>query len=481
MKPSVSIVFASLLACISAIILVVCIRLPVSSLWKGYNILYVPVELEEQVVLQALESVGIEEVVSLSKQQQPVYSTFAPVQSIVSTQHSYLRQRENYFFDRSRQMQLFYVPTVAMDRAQVAVDFLQSLPGGLNTGLEGKTTYPWIVPLVVFLVFLILVVLSQAKSFMLTAGFFPLLFSVCIPSYSGASGAILLLYCFFLCSTFWKRKEMLKAIKKSALILLFGFASIPIAFIGSWKEGLLFLVTIVASLALCYILVNFAPKKSKGFMPVPIRSARLVSLVSSVASFTLFIPAVAATILSVSLLFFGYFPSDTSINGLFLPAPARYTEAMSFDSASFQDSGQQEYFGVELPSLVHYVDWVWDTLTYPYRSLHETQIIDLVAVGETVVMPSYQMNDKGIIQEGYTPIYSLDDSFIKSVLEGIREDGFQIERVLKTQNCFTSVVYRRMGDFLGGESQGQVYTILSLLATILISLVAGIFIWRIQK
>ena len=95
MKPSVSVVFASLLACISAIILVVCIRLPVSSLWKGYNILYVPVELEEQVVLQALESVGIEEVVSLSKQQQPVYSTFAPVQSIVSTQHSCLRQREN--------------------------------------------------------------------------------------------------------------------------------------------------------------------------------------------------------------------------------------------------------------------------------------------------------------------------------------------------------------------------------------------------
>ena len=481
MKPSVSIVFASLLAFISAIILVVCIRLPVSSLWKGYNILYVPVELEEQVVLQALESVGIEEVVSLSKQQQPVYSTFAPVQSIVSTQHSYLRQRENYFFDRSRQMQLFYVPTVAMDRAQVAVDFLQSLPGGLNTGLEGKTTYPWIVPLVVFLVFLILVVLSQAKSFMLTAGFFPLLFSVCIPSYSGASGAILLLYCFFLCSTFWKRKEILKAIKKSALILLFGFASIPVAFIGSWKEGLLFLVTIVASLALCYILVNFAPKKSKGFMPVPIRSARLVSLVSSVASFTLFIPAVAATILSVSLLFFGYFPSDTSINGLFLPAPARYTDTVSFDTISFEDNGQQVYLEEELPSLVHYVDWVWDTLTYSYRSLHELQVFELVSAGETLLLPSYRVNHEGIIQEEYTPVYSLNDAFISSVMEGIQDGAFQIEAVLKKQNCFTSVVYRRMRDFLAGGSQGQVFIFLSLLTTIVISLIAGIFIWRIQK
>ena len=78
MKPSVSVVFASFVALISAIVLVVFIRLPVSSLWRGYNILYVPVELEEQVVLQALEAVGIADAVSLSKQQQPVYSTFAP-------------------------------------------------------------------------------------------------------------------------------------------------------------------------------------------------------------------------------------------------------------------------------------------------------------------------------------------------------------------------------------------------------------------
>ena len=481
MKPSVSVVFASFIALISAIVLVVFIRLPVSSLWRGYNILYVPVELEEQVVLQALEAVGIADAVSLSKQQQPVYSTFAPVQSIVSTQHSYLRQRENYFFDRSQQMQLFYVPSESMEQAQTVVDFLQSLPGGMNAGLEGKTTYPWMVPLVVFLVFLILVVLSRAKGFMLTVGFFPLLFSICIPSYSGAGGATLLLYCFFLCSTFWKRKDMFKAIKKSALILLFGCASVPVAFMGSWKEGLLFLVTIVASLSLCFVLVNWEPKKSKGFMPVPIRSARLVSVVSSVASFTLFIPAVAATILSISLLFFGYFPSDTSINGLFLPAPARYTDTISFDSVSFQDNGQQAYLEEELPSLVHYVDWVWDTLTYSYRSLHELQVFELVSAGETLLLPSYRVNQEGIIQEEYTPVYSLDDAFISSVMEGIQDEAFQIEAVLKKQNCFTSVVYRRMGDFLAGGSQGQVFIFLSLFTTIVISLIAGIFIWRIQK
>lgn len=481
MKLSLSVVVASLLALIAAIILVIFIRLPVSSLWKEYNILYVPVELTEQVVLQALQDVGIEDVISLSKQKQPVFSPFAPVQSIVSTQHSYLRQRENYFFDRSQQMQLFYVPSIARGQAQGVVSYLQTLPGGEGAGLEGKTSYPWIVPLVVLLVFSIFIVLSRAKGFMVTSGFFPLLFSCCIPSYSGAGAVTLLLYCFFLCSTFWKRREMFKAIRKSSLILLFGFASIPVAFIGSWKDGVLFLVTIIGSFALCYILIKAMPKKVKGFMPVPIRSAQLVSVVSSVASFTLFIPAVAAAILSISLLFFGYFPSDTSINGLFLPAPARYTDTMSFDSASFQDNGQQSYLEEELPSLVHYVDWVWDTLTYSYRSLHELQVFELVSAGETLLLPSYRVDQQGVIQEEYTSVYSLDDAFISSVMEGIQDESFQIEGVLKKQNCFTSVVYRRMGDFLAGGSQGQVFIFLSLLTTIVISLIAGIFIWRIQK
>lgn len=479
MKPSLPVVVASLFSLLSVVILVVFIRLPTSSLWRGFNLVYVPVEVQEELVLQALAEAGVNEVITLSNQMVPLVSSYAPVQSIVNVEYSYLQQRRNYFFDRSQGMQLYYIPSKLMERGRMAVEAIRKLPGGELAGVEGRVAYPWIVPLVVALVFIVLVVISKSRLFMMVAGFFPLLFTCCIPSYSSAGAVLLLLYSFYLCGFLWKRKDMAKAIRKSTLILLFGLAGVPIAFIGSWQEGLLFILTMVAALCLCYILSRYSAAKSKGF--VPIRGAQLVSVVSSVASFSLFIPAVAATILSMALFFFGYFPADTSINGLFLPAPARYTEAMSFDSVSFQDSGQQEYFGVELPSLVHYVDWVWDTLTYPYRSLHETQIIDLVSAGETVMMPSYQMNGKGIIQEEYTPIYSLDDSFIESVLEGIREDGFQIERVLKTQNCFTSVVYRRMGDFLGGESQGQVHIILSLLATIMISLVAGIFIWRIQK
>ena len=138
MKPSLTVIFASFFALVSAIVLVVCIRLPVSSLWNGYNILYAPVELDEQLVLQTLEEAGIHNVISLSKQQQPVFSSFAPVQSIVSSQQSYLNQRKNYFFDRSRQVQLFYIPSTSIRQAQNAVASLQSLPGGEASGLEGK-------------------------------------------------------------------------------------------------------------------------------------------------------------------------------------------------------------------------------------------------------------------------------------------------------------------------------------------------------
>ena len=154
---------------------------------------------------------------------------------------------------------------------------------------------------------------------------------------------------------------------------------------------------------------------------------------------------------------------------------------MSFDTASFQDNRQNAYLEEELPSLVHYVDWVWDTLTYPYRSVHQSQVFELATGGETLSLPQYQVNQEGIIQEEYAVVYSLDDLFIASVMDEIKEDGFQIESVLKKQNCFASVVYRRMGDFLSGGVQGQNFIFLSLFATILISLIAGIFIWRIQK
>lgn len=482
MKFSLSVIFSSIIALVAAIILVVFIRLPIASLWKGYSIVYIPVEIEENYVLQVFEEAGVKGVISLSKQQIPLVSTYAPVQSIVNPEYSYIHQRENYFFDRSQQMKLYYVPQKFVERAANALENLQGELNGKDSGIEGRASYPWVIFFIITAVFGVLVLMAKSRIFMVAAGIFPLLFSYCIPSYSGAGAATLLLYGFFLCCPFWRRKDMLKAIIGNNLIRLFCLSGIPVAFIGSWHESILFVVALIGALCVCYLLSQYASSKSRGFfLPVPIRSAQFVSIVSSIASFTLFIPAVAATILSIALFFFGYFPADTSINGLFLPAPARYTDTMSFNTDSFQDNVQQAYLGEELPSLVHYVDWVWDTLTYPYRSLHESPSLELVSVGERVVLPVYEINDEGLIQEQVTQIYHLDENFISSVLDGIRNDGLQIETILKNQNCFTSVEYRRMGDFLTVGSQSQFFVVLALLLTVMISLVAGILIWRIKK
>ena len=107
MKPSLSVVVASLFSLFSVVILVVFIRLPTSSLWRGFNLVYVPVEVQEEVVLQALAEAGVNEVITLSNQMTPLVSSYAPVQSIVNVEYSYLQQRRNYFFDRSRGMQLY--------------------------------------------------------------------------------------------------------------------------------------------------------------------------------------------------------------------------------------------------------------------------------------------------------------------------------------------------------------------------------------
>lgn len=480
MKPSLSVVFSIIATILCAAALVSSVRLPVSSLWRGYSVVYVPVEVEESLVLEALGASGIRDIISLSSQRVPLVSSYAPVQSITRPEHSYLRQRENYFFDRSRQMRLYYVPHRYMVQAVSAVGRLHGWSGGEGAGIEGRMVYPWIVPLISAVAYTALVFLSQSRIFMVAAGLFPLLFSCCVPSYSGAGASVLLMYGLYLCSPFWGRKDMLRAALKSPLILLFCLAGLLAGLVASLQEGLLLAVALAGSLALCHLLLRYS-LSPRGFFLVPIRSAPLVSVVSSVGLPTLLIPAGAAAALSVALFFQGHSPVDNALNGLFLPAPARYTDAMTFDSASFQGDGQDARLGEELPSLVHYVDWVWDTLTYPYRSLHDSAVRRLASVGETVLVPSYEMTDGGLIQEQLSDVQTLDEAFITAAIEGIRDDSLQIERVLKTQNCFTSVVYRRMGDFPVGRSKEFPLAALSLWAAILTSLVAGIFIWRVQR
>ena len=477
MKFSLSV--AVLVVLLSSLALVSSISLPVSSLWRGYNILYVPVAVGERDVLRVLEEAGVSGAVARSEQRQPLFSAFAPVQSISGHRHSYLSQRENYFFDRSRQMRLFYIPTKAMGRGLAAARVIQGLPGGEGAGLEGRVAYPWVVPLVALTVLLVLAALSKARDFMLVSGLFPLLFCCCLPSHSGAAAVSLLLCGFFLCGAFWRRRDMLKAVLGSSPVLLFCLSGILVAFVGSWREGLLFVAAIAASLALCHLFARHVLSREKGFLLI--RSAQAVPVASSVPPLAMLIPAAAAGVLSASLFFFGYFPADTSISGLFLPAPARYTGTMSFDAASFQDSGRLAYPREELPSLVHYVDWVWDTVTYPYRPLHEPVADGLASVGEEVLLPRYQVGREGEIRGEWDAVHSLDESFISSVMEGIQDGSLQIEGVLKAQGCFTSVVYRRMGDFQGGGFRGQLSVLASLLATAAVSLAAGIFIWRSKK
>jgi hypothetical protein len=63
-----------------------------------------------------------------------------------------------------------------------------------------------------------------------------------------------------------------------------------------------------------------------------------------------------------------------------------------------------------LPDLGRYLQWLWEGLAFPYRSLHQTS----EAGGERVVIPSYRRNGKKI-EARETVVYQLDDAFIATV------------------------------------------------------------------
>jgi hypothetical protein len=106
---------------------------------------------------------------------------------------------------------------------------------------------------------------------------------------------------------------------------------------------------------------------------------------------------------------------------LSFPAPARYT-----NSALVVDALTAE----ALPDLSQYVLWVYDRVTFPYRSLHDGSF-----------MRDYKI-ENGRIAEGSPDEPVLNQEFVDQVLRALdKAPGNAIEKVLKKQGGFRAVLW----------------------------------------
>lgn len=390
--------------------------IPSGKLWKGFNILYVPSQTQESIVLNSFTESKITEHYELSTQYIPLnFSAYSPEISMLrlnasSQDYSYLSKRQLFFFDKSGNYKLYYIPTSFKNNLNDCIKIL--LKNGIKCGVDNSANYPGIVPLVVFLLFLALFIFSKKKNVFFAGAVVPFFFILCNPFYSAAVSVCLVFLCLFFLSNIWRREGFLSRFFKNSLVPLLLFFSILGAFSSSIKIGFMFLISFLGCVCSLYFinsLESFLESK-KSFVPLKIRTAKRCSVYGGKQKQSLISCISVIFVLIVIAIFSSSAFTSSKFTKIFLP------------SANASSS--------ELVSLEDYYDFAWKVSSYPYKSLNDENSQN----EKFYQYPHYEEDDDGKIVETMQ-IKSFNDSFKTQTFDEIDLLGFNaIEKVLKKQD-----------------------------------------------
>ena len=396
--------------------------IPSGKLWKEYNIVYVPVSSEDSTVKTAFKQCEIDDVVSLSGQFLPLSLNENSIEISMlrlnynSHDYSYINRRNAFFYDKSKQFRLYYVPSEYKQKLSDVVNAIEAK--GIPCGTDTNASYPWLLPFICLLLCGMLFIFVKNKLPFATGSIIPLVFLYSNPFYPVALATCLILLCLFFSANVWRRKDAINWLISRRFIPAMLAVSLICAFSGSLLSGFLYFVAAAGTAGALYS-VKIAEewwRSRKIFVPVYIRSAKRVSIFAGKAFTTLSIVTGAAVML-LSLFFLTSSGSVSSkVSKLLLPA---------------YSSSKAE----ELPQFEDYYKWVWNVETYPYQSLNsDTLAQDKIEFTEFAENP-----DTGIIQTVHK-VMTYDDDFKLNVYDGIDKLSFNsVEKVMKSEgNNFTA-------------------------------------------
>ena len=126
------------LACI--VLIVFFKTVPAQKLWNDYSVLYVQKDVSDDSVQKALTSSGIQDYVCLSNQFLPVSLSENSIEftmfKLKATRNDYSNRRVNYFFDKSKNFRLYYIPNEYNQNLSDAVHILSQ--NKIECGVDSK-------------------------------------------------------------------------------------------------------------------------------------------------------------------------------------------------------------------------------------------------------------------------------------------------------------------------------------------------------
>ncbi|MBQ7159300.1 MAG: hypothetical protein IJS09_07770 [Treponema sp.] len=405
----------------------------------------------ENQIVRLFEENGCRNVVSKSTQRLPVMSKFSPVQ--VQTSDSYLYKRDSFFRDEANTAMVFYVPEgqdIAVSHALHAINGLKDTVAGT----DGTASFPWGAPIVCIVFAVICLAFVKNKLTFGAAAFFLVCFSFSRPLFTTSAAVCLAMFGFFMFQKVWGRRQFSSGIT-SPLFVLSLLVPVVLLFLSSPLSALFYTLSLLAAFSailLVDILKSVLEERhgERSFKPVLIRSARFIPLVERKDITLIFL--VILSMAAISALYFAgnaFHSVSVDVSQPALPAPG---------------IGKSS-----LPDLDDFMNWSWNTVTFPYRRLTDASA-EIPVDGDSVVVPVYEDVGGHIVQKSQTAVV-FNNNFRTDVFDSVKELSYPaLEKMMLKQGRDTRYSYTR-GRAAAAEKLGAVLLILFM------SIPAGIVLY----
>lgn len=408
-------------------------------LWKGFTVLAVAREADDNAVLAILADQHIESPLALS-QCAPLppfkLSPFRPLAQRLPD--SYEKERKRLFFDETGSFRLYYVRNnESMGLKHAARRIRDEL--GAQTAVNA---YDIRIPAIQILLSLCLIPFSSCRRlFALRCLIINAVICITPSPLLLACGAGSL-YAFFICSFFPKGLSASDCsfFPFAASLLLL---SIPEAFADGLTAGLSFSLITASCLLLSYSTHWHT-----------IRTLRMQRL--------FIIAPMAVSLYTLAGAQEGPSPP------MRLPAPIpSAARGLGFSSEAWE-LYLAEKTEERLIDFGDYAAWKWKGESFAYRKLTESQK-NRPSAGDSLTMPTYYESDGRLVQQN-TTVFRFDDEFLSDLVRDARSSFPSVEALLAYQNDFVYTGYRTQAASSGYEREALLSALVSLITMLCIFL-----------
>ena len=397
--------------------------IPSAKLWDGYSVMFVPIGSDTKNIQSVLSQQGCKDFICMENQFVPLeLSAASPEISLAlsgAEKSAYLNERNNFFFDKSGRFEIYYVPDKYKRNLDSALNILNR-ENDIKAALNDNSSYPWICPISCLVLLLVLAFFSEHGFLLTLSASIPMFYVFMFPFYSSAAAVSLILCSVFLGLRLWGRRKAFKTLAKNAAVtFLYAFSFIA-AFSSGLRGFIFFLLAALSQSCVLYLymMLDSARESKYSFRPVKILGARIIKINTKKAGTGILAGFIICFVLVLSALMSfkssGIGDEDSAL--LLLPA-ARGT-------------------GGKFPDMQDFVEWKWETLTYPYISVHSPAFGKKPVYGSKIVFPGYETSG-GIISEKENVIV-FDSDFKKNAINEIDELSFPaVEKLLKRQKTLS--------------------------------------------